>query len=136
MDDLHGGDAQMHMTEAEQPLHVHYMHDQNHGMHHLSNDNGLEDDHDRIVAGTAEGIDGELHNHPGNGSDNHGGMMGAITDNNQLTLSFQGQVYVFDSVSPEKVCLVSFTTLIVNYCSAICSISCFMDVKLMLMSHN
>ncbi|XP_057534467.1 GATA transcription factor 24-like isoform X1 [Amaranthus tricolor] len=103
MDDLHGGDAQMHMTEAEQPLHVHYMHDQNHGMHHLSNDNGLEDDHDGIVAGTAEGIDGELHNHPGNGSDNHGGMMGAITDNNQLTLSFQGQVYVFDSVSPEKV---------------------------------
>uniref|UniRef100_A0A803M9S2 Uncharacterized protein n=1 Tax=Chenopodium quinoa TaxID=63459 RepID=A0A803M9S2_CHEQI len=50
-----------------------------------------------------EGIDGELHNDPGNVSDTHGGMMVANGDNNQLTLSFQGQVYVFDSVSPEKV---------------------------------
>ncbi|CAO2824597.1 unnamed protein product [Amaranthus hypochondriacus] len=97
MDDLHGDDAQMHMTEAEQQMHVHY------GMHHLSNGAGMEDDHDDGAVGTGEGIDGELHNDLGNVSDNHGGMIVASGDNNQLTLSFQGQVYVFDSVSPEKV---------------------------------
>lgn len=103
MDDLHGGDAQMHMTEAEQQMHVHYMHDQNQGMHHMSNGNGIDDEHDDGTAGAGEGIDEELHNDPGNISDNHGAMMVPSADNNQLTLSFQGQVYVFDSVSPEKV---------------------------------
>ncbi|KAL2932894.1 GATA transcription factor 28 [Bienertia sinuspersici] len=103
MDDMHGGDAQMHMTEAEQQMHVHYMHDQNHGIHHMSNGNGMEDDHDDGAGVAGEGMDGELHNDPGNVSDNHGAMMVASNDNNQLTLSFQGQVYVFDSVSPEKV---------------------------------
>ncbi|XP_021720325.1 GATA transcription factor 24-like isoform X2 [Chenopodium quinoa] len=103
MDDLHGDDAQMHMTEAEQQMHVHYMHDQSHEMHHMNNGNVMEDDHDDGVTGVGEGIDGELHNDPGNVSDTHGGMMVANGDNNQLTLSFQGQVYVFDSVSPEKV---------------------------------
>ena len=100
MGDLHGGDAQMHMTEAEQQMHVHY------GMHHLSNGTGMEDDHDDGAVGTGEGIHGELHNDLGNISDNHGGMIVASGDNNQLTLSFKGQVYVFDSVSPEKVRLV------------------------------
>lgn len=103
MDGLLEANAQMHMTDEEQQMHVHYMHDQNHGMHHLSNGNGIDDDHDDGAAGGGEGMDGELHNDPGNISDNHGAMMVAGADNNQLTLSFQGQVYVFDSVSPEKV---------------------------------
>lgn len=101
MDGLHGGDPEMHMTDAEQQMHVHYMHDQNHGMHHLSNGNVMDDDHDDGGAAGGEGMGGELHSDPGAVSDSP--MMVAGTDNNQLTLSFQGQVYVFDSVSPEKV---------------------------------
>lgn len=107
MDGLHGGDPEMHITDEDQQMHVQYMHDQNHGMHHMSNGNGngMDDDHDDggACVGGSEGIDGELHNDPGNVSDNHGAMLVAGPDNNQLTLSFQGQVYVFDSVSPEKV---------------------------------
>ncbi|XP_021732899.1 GATA transcription factor 24-like [Chenopodium quinoa] len=109
MDDLQGNDAQMHMTEAEQQMHVHYMHDQSHGMHHMNNGNVMEDDHGDGVTGVGEGIDGELHNDPGNVSDTHGEFLDtplANGNNNQLTLSFQGQVYVFDSVSPEKICSV------------------------------
>lgn len=112
MDDLHGDDAQMHMTEAEQQMHAHYLHEQSHGMHHMSNGNGMEDEHDDGVAG-GEGMDGELHNDPGNVSDTHGGLMVANADNNQLTLSFQGQVYVFDSVSPEKASPFSLSFLLI-----------------------
>ncbi|KAJ8431751.1 hypothetical protein Cgig2_028968 [Carnegiea gigantea] len=90
MDGLHGGDHEMHMTDAEQQMHVHYMHDQNHGMHHLSNGNGMADDHDDGGAAGGEGMGGELHSDPGAVSDSP--MMVAGTDNNQLTLSFQGQV--------------------------------------------
>ncbi|KAK9757133.1 hypothetical protein RND81_01G142600 [Saponaria officinalis] len=103
MDDLHGRDGQMHIAEVEEQLHVHYMHDQNHGMHHLSNGDGMEDEHDDGVTGAGGGIDNELQNDHVNVGDNHGGMMIPGGDNDQLTLSFQGQVYVFDSVSPEKV---------------------------------
>ena len=106
MDGLHDGDPEMHMTDADQHMHVHYMHDQNHGMHHLNNGNGMDDDHDDGGAAGGEGMGGELHSDPGAVSDTP--MMVAGADNNQLTLSFQGQVYVFDSVSPEKVSLCSF----------------------------
>jgi len=106
MDGLHGRDPEMHITDAEQQMHVHYMHDQNHGMHHLSNGNGMEDDHDDGGAVGGDGMRGELHSDPGAVSDSP--MMAAGADNNQLTLSFQGQVYVFDSVSPEKASLYSF----------------------------
>ena len=41
---------------------------------------------------------GKLHSDPGAAFDSP--IMAAGADNNQLTLSFQGQVYVFDSVSP------------------------------------
>lgn len=135
MDDLHGGDAQMHMTEAEQQMHVHYMHDQNQGMHHMSNGNGIDDEHDDGTAGAGEGIDEELHNDPGNISDNHGAMMVPSADNNQLTLSFQGQVYVFDSVSPEKVTLLSSSSLFVIGYGACFSVSCIKDCWLELLTY-
>ncbi|KAJ0458559.1 putative transcription factor TIFY family [Helianthus annuus] len=69
---------------------MHYMHND---LHPLSNGTMIHH-----VEGDAD---------PGNMSDNHNGLLlfarGSIEDTNQLTLSFQGQVYVFDSVSPEKV---------------------------------
>ncbi|KAJ0695217.1 putative transcription factor TIFY family [Helianthus annuus] len=68
---------------------MHYMHND---LHPLSNGTMIHH-----VEGDAD---------PGNMSDNHNGLLlftrGSIEDTNQLTLSFQGQVYVFDSVSPEK----------------------------------
>ncbi|KAL9247223.1 hypothetical protein vseg_020676 [Gypsophila vaccaria] len=107
MDDLSGRDGQMHMSEVEEQMHVHYaamQHDPNHGMHHLSNGDGLEDEHDDGVTGGDGGLDGELQNEHVNVGDAHGvGMMIPGGENDQLTLSFQGQVFVFDSVSPEKV---------------------------------
>ncbi|XP_074268067.1 GATA transcription factor 28-like [Silene latifolia] len=103
MDDLHGRDGQMHMAEAEEHMHVHYMHDQNHGIHHMSNGDGIEDEQDDGVTGANGAMDNELQSEHGHVSDNHAGMMIPSGDNDQLTLSFQGQVYVFDSVSPEKV---------------------------------
>ncbi|XP_072973316.1 GATA transcription factor 20-like [Typha angustifolia] len=54
----------------------------------------MEEDHDVAVEG--DGMDGD------GPSDPHG-IVAAPIGGNQLTLSFQGEVYVFDSVSPEKV---------------------------------
>lgn len=59
---------------------------------------GMEEDQE------SEGLEGDGLSDPG--SNAHGDPQGVIAPhvgNNQLTLSFQGEVYVFDAVSPEKV---------------------------------
>lgn len=69
-----------------QPVHVHYMQAQEEGMEEEQEDGGSED----------MGGDGPGEQH----------QVLALTRGqtaNQLTLSFQGEVYVFDSVPPEKV---------------------------------
>ncbi|CAL5439314.1 unnamed protein product [Camellia sinensis] len=95
---------------------VHYLqeHDDDHHhdvLQHMRNGNGLDnnehDDNDGN-GGESEGMEGDIQVHPDtrNLSDNQNGLVargGNENNNNQLTLSFQGQVYVFDSVSPEKV---------------------------------
>ncbi|KAL2462423.1 GATA transcription factor 28 [Forsythia ovata] len=104
MDGMHGSEAGMM---------GHYMQEQDHhhhhpGLHHhMSNGNVMDhDEHGHNSGGgESEGMDGEVSADPGNLSD-HGALVsqgGGTENNNQLTLSFQGQVYVFDSVSPEKV---------------------------------
>ncbi|KAL0414960.1 UNVERIFIED_CONTAM: GATA transcription factor 28 [Sesamum latifolium] len=101
----------MHANEAGM---MHYLQDQHHhGLHHhMSNGNAIDqDDHGEnnnigSSGGVNEVIDGDVAADIGNQSDNHGQLIpqvGGTENNNQLTLSFQGQVYVFDSVSPEKV---------------------------------
>lgn len=61
---------------------------------------GVDEDFDGAVEG--EGMEGDaLPDHGGLG-DPHAVVVPPVTSN-QLTLSFQGEVYVFDSVSPEKV---------------------------------
>lgn len=85
-------------------IHVqHYMEEHDHGMHHLSNGGSMDEDHDE--GATGEGMEGDVQADPGNLADGRGGLnVPAGGDNqNQLTLSFQGQVFVYDSVSPEKV---------------------------------
>ncbi|GAB4841879.1 GATA transcription factor 24 [Ancistrocladus abbreviatus] len=103
MDGLHGGDGHMHLNDAQQQMHVHYMPNHDHGLHHMSNGNGLDEDQYDGGNAAANGIEGEVPNDHVNVSDGLGAMAGHGADNNQLTLSYQGQVYVFDSVSPEKV---------------------------------
>ncbi|KAG8380258.1 hypothetical protein BUALT_Bualt07G0174500 [Buddleja alternifolia] len=104
MDEMHGNDAGM----------MHYLQDQHHhGLHHhMSNENVIdEDEHEdnNNVVGSSgavnQVVDGDVSTEMGNQSDNPGAMVphAGTENNNQLTLSFQGQVYVFDSVSPEKV---------------------------------
>ncbi|CAK7323720.1 unnamed protein product [Dovyalis caffra] len=106
MDGINGSNnsARMQMsTEAQNPsMHLHYGHHQSHhnGMQMISNGNGMimnngDNDHNGMAVGGDE--------------DDGGGTMMVVADDHgnengdQLTLSFQGQVYVFDCVSPEKV---------------------------------
>lgn len=108
MDGIHGNDVRMHMSNEQQQhqMHLQYVQEHDHhGLHHLSNGSGVADGScgDGAVGG-AEVVEGDVPSDPGNLSDNHNAMVDHGGDSgDQLTLSFQGQVYVFDSVSPEKV---------------------------------
>lgn len=107
MDGIHGNDAGMQMVDADDAVHMHYDHHL-HGMHGLSNGNGMNDGEEHDDGGNGGGSDGMMEGDGGldHGahSNNHGTMVVDHVENgDQLTLSFQGQVYVFDSVSPEKV---------------------------------
>ncbi|ERN07459.1 hypothetical protein AMTRI_Chr12g241890 [Amborella trichopoda] len=86
---IHGGD----------PMHVHYM--QEHGHPLQNNDSGLEDDGEE--GGGSEGMEGDGSSDAGNLGDPHTAIPLRSQGTNQLQLSFQGEVYVFDSVAPEKV---------------------------------
>ncbi|CAN6451113.1 unnamed protein product [Victoria cruziana] len=96
MDDVHG-DAQMNSADASAHMQLQYVQDHGHSLHH-NNESGIDDDHDD---GGSDGMDGDVP------SDAANLAIAAIPPraqgSNQLTLSFQGEVYVFDSVSPEKV---------------------------------
>lgn len=109
----------------QQQQQVHYLQEEHHGLHHMSNGivgghNNLMNHHDEDNGGGAVvvvGIGSEVMDadalaptDPPHLSDHHGASLPVSANdnlcsnnNNQLTLSFQGQVYVFDSVSPEKV---------------------------------
>ncbi|XP_020103510.1 GATA transcription factor 20-like isoform X2 [Ananas comosus] len=52
--------------------------------------------------GEGEGMEVDGPCDPGHSGEHHG-MLAPHVGDNQLTLSFQGEVYVFDSVTPEKV---------------------------------
>ncbi|KAL5823575.1 hypothetical protein ACOSQ4_021475 [Xanthoceras sorbifolium] len=103
MDGMHANNNQMQVTDEQHSMHhVHYV--QEHELHHIGNGNVMEDEQDDCNVdgnggGGSEAMEGDAPSDPGSLSDNRGG--GDNVD--QLTLSFQGQVYVFDSVSPEKV---------------------------------
>lgn len=94
MDEIHGSKLPIHMA-GSQPIHGHYVQEEDPRLHHVNNGNLMDDDHDDCVG--TEAIEGNLP------SDNHTALVARGENENQLTLSFQGQVYVFDSVSPEKV---------------------------------
>ncbi|KAK3219098.1 hypothetical protein Dsin_013068 [Dipteronia sinensis] len=103
MDGMHGNHNQMQVSDEQHPVrHAHYV--QEHELHHMGNENVMEDEHDDCNVdgnggGGSEAMEGDAPSDPGSLSDNR-----CSGDNgDQLTLSFQGQVYVFDSVSPEKV---------------------------------
>ncbi|CAA2989722.1 GATA transcription factor 28 isoform X1 [Olea europaea var. sylvestris] len=100
MDSMHGSEVGMMGYMQEHDHHHPGLH------HHVSNGNVMdhEEHGHNSGGGESEGMDGEVSADPGNLSDNHGALVAqGVENNNQLTLSFQGQVYVFDSVSPEKV---------------------------------
>ncbi|KAH7867163.1 hypothetical protein Vadar_029723 [Vaccinium darrowii] len=105
MDGIDESQGRMQMTDEQQAIHHHAHFIQEHDHHvlqHLSNGNGMEQDDN---GGGSDDMEGEIPPDHGNLSDNHNAMVahGGSESNNQLTLSFQGQVYVFDSVLPEKV---------------------------------
>ncbi|CAH8331938.1 unnamed protein product [Eruca vesicaria subsp. sativa] len=100
-DELHGSNGRMHIGEAQDPMHhVHYGH---HDLQHIHNGSHMVDDHADGGA-MSEGVETDVPSHPGNITDNRGEVVDRGSEQgDQLTLSFQGQVYVFDSVLPEKV---------------------------------
>ncbi|XP_023641826.1 GATA transcription factor 24 isoform X2 [Capsella rubella] len=99
MNGLHGNNGGMHIGVPQDPLHMQYEHQ---GLHHIDNGDGMMDDH--TDGGMDEGVETDIPSHPGNLADNRGEVVDrGIENGDQLTLSFQGQVYVFDHVSPEKV---------------------------------
>lgn len=69
---------------------------------HHSGVGGHEMEEDRDVAVDGEGMEADGQADPSNLGDPQG-VIAHQVGGNQLTLSFQGEVYVFDSVSPEKV---------------------------------
>lgn len=104
MDGLNGSEAGM----------MQYLQDQHHhGLHHhmgngTSIDQDEQGDNDNIGKNDRinEVMDGDVAADLRKQSNPQGPLVpqiGGSGTNNQLTLSFQGQVYVFDSVSPEKV---------------------------------
>lgn len=108
MDGIHGGDSRIHMSDGQHSMHVPYVQEhEHHGLHHMSNGNGMDDDQNNGSDGNcggSESVESEVPSNHGHIPENHNGMMDQGSDvGDQLTLSFQGQVYVFDSVSPEKV---------------------------------
>ena len=70
---------------------------------------GMDEDHEHD-----RDYDGDLGQDPGHLVDQHTAIAPHI-GSNQLTLSFQGEVYVFDSVSPEKVIFLLLLLLSIIY---------------------
>ncbi|KAJ4882148.1 GATA transcription factor 28 [Raphanus sativus] len=104
-DELHGSNGRMHIGEAQESMH----HDLHYGHHalqlqHIHNGSGMIDDDQADGGGMSDGVEIDGPSHPGNITDNRGEVVDRGSEQgDQLTLSFQGQVYVFDSVLPEKV---------------------------------
>ncbi|CAA6672173.1 unnamed protein product [Spirodela intermedia] len=101
IDEVHGGDGGGGYVIGDQQMLVRqdtqaqsYGAVQDHGVHQKYGGDGMDDQN----GVERDGMEGDMPADAGN--------MGMIPDpgmGNQLTLSFQGEVYVFDSVSPEKV---------------------------------
>ncbi|CAN8270342.1 unnamed protein product [Cochlearia groenlandica] len=88
----------MHIGVPQDPMNVQFEH---HDLHHIDNGDGLMEDHaaDGVMN---EVVEADIPSHP---SDNRGEVVdrGGVEDVDQLTLSFLGEVYVFDRVSTKKV---------------------------------
>ncbi|KAF8092734.1 hypothetical protein N665_0402s0022 [Sinapis alba] len=72
-------------------------------LQHIQNGGGMVDDH-ADGGGMSDGVETDVpSHHPGNITDDRGEVVDRGGEQgDQLTFSFQGQVYVFDSVLPEK----------------------------------
>ncbi|KAJ0229838.1 GATA transcription factor 24 [Hirschfeldia incana] len=93
-DDLHGNNGGMHNGGVQDPNHSMHVQYEHHGM--------MDEQHADDVMN--EGLEADIPSHLGNPSDHRGEVVDRGSENgDQLTLSFQGQVYVFDRVLPEKV---------------------------------
>lgn len=94
--------GQGHLEEDH--VHGHHAHHGHHGMHSNDENGGGGEEHDED-AGDEEGLDeADMHSdgggHPG---DQPAALAVRTQGSTQLTLSYQGEVYVFDTVPPEKV---------------------------------
>lgn len=117
MDSIHASDGRMHISHAQHSMHTQSVQDQeHHDLHYMSNGNGLADEHENEGHGIMV-VEREVQSDHGDLAENRGVMVDRGGDNcDQLTLSYQGQVYVFDSVSPEKVYSFFFSCLFCRSC--------------------
>ncbi|XP_038983996.1 GATA transcription factor 17-like isoform X2 [Phoenix dactylifera] len=94
-----GGESQL-IAATDAQVFQEYEEAEHHGGVVVGGGHGMEEDRD--VAADDEGMEADGQADPGNLGDPEA-VIAPQVGGNQLTLSFQGEVYVFDSVSPEKV---------------------------------
>ncbi|CAN1139594.1 GATA transcription factor 28 [Linum perenne] len=110
MEGIHGTDPHVQMSDPQNSIHLPYEHHHHQQeIHGMSNGSLMNDDEEHENCHGNNGNESDIMVEPdvdqGNLSDTPIMMVAdhTIENGDQLTLSFQGQVYVFDSVSPEKV---------------------------------
>ncbi|CAN1139592.1 GATA transcription factor 28 [Linum perenne] len=109
MEGIHGTDPHVQMSDPQNSIHLPYEHHHHQQeIHGMSNGSLMNDDEEHENCHGNNGNESDIMVEPdvdqGNLSDTPIMMVAdhTIENGDQLTLSFQGQVYVFDSVSPEK----------------------------------
>lgn len=100
IDDVRVVDGESHLIAAADAQVLQQYEEAEHHGGGVGGGHGMEEDRDVAVEG--EGMEADGQADPSNLGDPQAVMVPQV-GGNQLTLSFQGEVYVFDSVSPEKV---------------------------------
>eukprot|EP00252_Welwitschia_mirabilis_P007712 TRINITY_DN1935_c0_g1_i1.p1 TRINITY_DN1935_c0_g1~~TRINITY_DN1935_c0_g1_i1.p1 ORF type:complete len:344 (+),score=62.27 TRINITY_DN1935_c0_g1_i1:549-1580(+) len=99
--DLHcHPEAHFHGVDSAHHVHMHYMHEQH--MHH-GNDNSNREEQDEGAGDNNCMEEADDHSDAENHQENQSLAPIRAQGPNQLTLSYQGEVYVFDHAPPEKV---------------------------------
>lgn len=97
-------EAQGHIVEHGH-MHIRYVHAHAHAQGHVvhRDDNNCLGEEGEDEGGDEGMEEPEIHSDGGHPGDPHSSLTARVQGTNQLTLSYQGEVYVFDTVPPEKV---------------------------------
>eukprot|EP01018_Ginkgo_biloba_P018826 Gb_05055 [translate_table: standard] len=99
------GEVHAHVGGDHSHLQLHYVqtHADVHQLDHNGEDGMLRQDPDEDAGGDEGMEDGDVQSDGGQVGEPHVSLAVRSQGTNQLTLSYQGEVYVFDTIPPEKV---------------------------------